>query len=148
VVLLSLGLVTAAWCILHSLFALESLKKRAYPYCPPTAYRLFYTLFSLISLLPPALIYRQGEGPFIVKYPFPYSLTVMALFAFFFAVIIYAFRGFDTKGFLGLKEENQPLITSGLYRYSRHPMYAASIGLLWTRDLQARDLVVNLIFSV
>ena len=70
-------------------------------------------------------------------------------------------RAYDMAAFLGLRrlENGAPppagsglsasagLVTRGILRHTRHPWYLAGLLLLWCRDLQARDLVTNLVVS-
>jgi methanethiol S-methyltransferase len=145
--MIGLGLGTAAWCLFHSILALEGLKRRAGRYVSPAQYRLFYNLFSMATLVFPALLYFKADSTVLVRYGFPYSIVPGTLFFFCLIVLVYSFRNFAIQGFLGLKEERHNLVTTGIYKYSRHPMYVASIGLLWLRGLEARDLVVNTVFT-
>ena len=145
--MIALGLGTAAWCLFHSILALESVKKRVYGHASQAQYRLFYNLFSVATLVFPAFFYFRADTTALIRYGFPYSVVSGTLFFCCFMVLVYSFRNFDINGFLGLKEERPNLVTTGIYKYSRHPMYVASVGLLWLRDLQTRDLVVNTVFT-
>ncbi len=146
--LLTLAVLASVWCLLHSLLALEAFKKKVFRSVAPAPYRLFYTLFSFLSLAPVGLFYLSLPARPLVTYPFPWSLAIATVFVFFLLAALLSFRRFDTAGFLGLREEKAGLITTGTFRYSRHPMYTASIGLLWARSLLDKDLVLNALFSI
>jgi protein-S-isoprenylcysteine O-methyltransferase Ste14 len=143
----TLGLALAGWCFLHSLFATDRMKRRLYPRLQPRTYRLLYNVFSVVSLMPVGLLYVGQDGGFVIRYGF-FRWVVMLVFAACVALFLWAFRLFDGPGFMGLREEKEGLFTTGAYRFCRHPMYTATLGLIWARDLRENDLVVNGVFSV
>ena len=58
------------------------------------------------------------------------------------ALLYFAFREFDAARFIGVRQlrqrippgaegEHEPLVTGGLHRYVRHPLYSAGFMILW-----------------
>ncbi len=108
---------------LHSLLATDWIKSQIKtPY-----YRLFYTLFSLIGFVP-VLSFIQlnwtDSTPAIGIAFLLFALGVRIMYKSFAAISLGTFLGFKPEG------ENQDLSTSGLYGFSRHPMYLGGIVLL------------------
>ncbi len=146
-VLLTLGCAAALWCICHSLTATERAKAALARRASPLLYRKLYNLFSFASLFPVALLYVHAGSHYLIRYMYPSRIVIDAFFVLSLLVWLVSLRRFDVFALLGLRPERHGLITDGIYRYSRHPMYASSIGLLWARSLQDRDVVINAVFT-
>lgn len=121
---------TALWLLyylLHS--ALASLKtKSVFP--ESFNYRLFYTIVSVLLLAPLVfahwklsswLLFPTGLGTKLVSIGFGY--TAFVLFK-------QSAKAMDIKAFIGLKQEESSLITSGILGRVRHPLYLATFLLL------------------
>jgi protein-S-isoprenylcysteine O-methyltransferase Ste14 len=145
---LTLGCAAALWCLCHSLLVTEKAKAALARRAPPLFYRKLYNLLSVASLLPVALLYVHAPAHSLIRYTYPSRIVIDLCFALSLLAGLAALRRFDLSAFLGLRPERRRLITDGLYRYSRHPMYAAGIGLLWARSLQERDAVISAVFTV
>jgi protein-S-isoprenylcysteine O-methyltransferase Ste14 len=148
VVLLTLGCATALWCVCHSLLAAERAKDGTARRVSPLSYRKLYNIVSFASLLPVALLYAYAGTHYLIRYTYPSKIVIDICFVPCLLVWLVCLRRFDVFAFLGLRPEHHRLITDGVYRYSRHPIYASSIGLLWARNLQDRDVVINAVFTV
>lgn len=110
-------------------------------------YRLFYNLFSLISLY---LIWEYAPHPSLQIYelnpPFDYLVLIPQVLSL--SGIVWCFRYFSFKEFLGLSQierflnkeysdneldERMTFLIEGPYKYSRHPIYFFSIVFLMFR---------------
>jgi len=122
-------------------------------------YKLTYVLIALLSLAaawslmpkPVGALYHIG-GLFFYIFK---AAQVLALIGF-----IFAGRQFDFAEFIGLSDaggffsegtgtaEPVPLNTSGLFAYTRHPLYLFGMAILWFEpDMTYRWLSISLIFS-
>jgi len=104
-------------------------------------YRLYYNIFSFITLLP--ILKYQFSLSEIVFWDWPgfWLLLKIALYITAFIMFYGGYRVYDMHYVLGLKqirefsEEAQtepiPFRTSGLLEYIRHPWYSGGILLVW-----------------
>lgn len=147
-------LAVAAYGFLHSLLASHGAKRLAFRLGGGTAcrfYRLFYNMIVAVTLVPVfALVAMLPDRP-IYTISFPWSLLALTLQA---AAVIGLAAGVMQTGpmrFAGLEQALRPsaaagdcppdapvrpelgtaLVTGGLYRYVRHPLYAFGLVLLW-----------------
>ncbi len=100
------------------------------------AYRFLYNIFSVVTFAPILLL--VGVLPDRILYLAHPPLEYLMLAGQFMAVIglLAAIRQTDALGLLGLKQlmgqqENTTLVTGGLYRYVRHPMYFFGLLIIW-----------------
>jgi methanethiol S-methyltransferase len=127
------------WGIFHSLLASTGIKdlfRRAFGVGFMKIYRLFYNVYAVISFLPVLyLMLTTSDRPlYQVAAPVDYLMRVgqgASIFLLFVAVF-----QTDLLSFAGLRqlfeeEKTGKLITSGLYRYIRHPLYTFSLLILW-----------------
>lgn len=127
------------WGMFHSLFASTGIKdlfQRAFGNGFMKFYRLFYNIYAAVSALP--ILYLMLTLPDRTLYqalaPWDYILRVgqgVSVFLLFIAVI-----QTDILSFAGLRqlieeEKNGKLISGGLYRFVRHPLYTFSLLILW-----------------
>ena len=134
---LILALLWIVYCVLHSLLAGISLKKKLqtslgknYKY-----YRLFYTVFSLIFLI--WLIYFQIN---MVNYQLfqpglPIFLTGLIIsFSGIILMIICISKYFvSLSGLRSLVRESvsSELMVQGIHKYVRHPLYLGTFAFIW-----------------
>lgn len=137
--MLRLILTIVVWGIVHSLLASTGIKdlfRRIFGNGFMKLYRLLYNIFAAISFLP--VLYLMIKLPDMVLYqapvPWNYWLRVGQLASLFLLVV--AVMQTDVLSFVGLRhlfdEENAgALITQGLYKFVRHPLYTFSLLILW-----------------
>jgi protein-S-isoprenylcysteine O-methyltransferase Ste14 len=127
------------WGIVHSLLASMGFKaacQRLFGDKAMRGYRLFYNLFALLSFLP--ILYLMVVLPDrpLYQVPAPYSYLMRAGQLASLILLFVAVFQTDLFSFVGLRqlfeeEKSGPLITQGLYRYVRHPLYTFSLAILW-----------------
>lgn len=110
-------------------------------------YRMFYNVSSIIFFLG-FLAVAPKPGFILYDLQFPFDIITFALQVLSLFGLIWAFRQFDSKEFLGISQivryfngtyktetldEKQELNTEGAFKYSRHPVYLFSILFLGLR---------------
>ena len=139
-----LSVLWVCWCTLHSLlisrgvtaFFKAELKERfAY-------YRLFYNVFSFITLLPVLMYHFSLPEVIIWDWPGFWQLLKIAMYVAAFILFYGGYRNYDMDYVMGLKQirefseeadsEPIPFKTSGILEYVRHPWYSGGILLVWS----------------
>ena len=135
ILLLAIGL----WGAVHSLLASGRAKGAAQRWLGPTAvrgYRLAYNIFSVLSFLPLGwLLLVLPDKPFY-SVPAPWSYLMRLGQAAAAMLLVIGVLQTDTLAFVGLRqlfapENSSGLVTDGLYRFVRHPLYTAGLLLMW-----------------
>ena len=127
------------WGLVHSVLASHAFKAaltRALGQGFMRGYRFFYNVFALITFLP--VLYLVGVLPDAPLYsvPAPISYALMLGQGLAAIMLVVGVLQTDTLSFVGLRqffEEEKPsqLVTRGLYRLVRHPLYTAGLLFLW-----------------
>jgi protein-S-isoprenylcysteine O-methyltransferase Ste14 len=146
------------WGLLHSLFAsleAKDLFLRWFGAAFMRFFRLGYNLFSLLTFLPILALLRALPDRPLYAIPMPWAiLTALGQVA---AVLILAIGLLQTGplDFLGLRPlldaRSQParLVTGGLYRRVRHPLYFGGLLFIWlTPGMTINRLAFYLALSV
>lgn len=134
---------------IHSFLASEGakLKFRAWFGELIAFYRLIYNLLSLLLFY---LLYELSPKPDLMLYDlnYPYDILIFALQIISLLGLIFALKRMDLGEFLGTSQikrwyndnydynkldEDSRLITAGMYKYTRHPIYFFSILFLALR---------------
>ncbi len=157
-----LALLWAAYCAVHSVLISISVTNwfKAVLADGYRFYRLFFNIFSIAALIP-LVVYSKSERfnsePllvwsghwWIVRYP----LIVLGV-----ALVVSGARHYAMQQFLGIDQIRKKAVHSamtgngdfddtGVLGFVRHPWYVAVFLLLWTRDLNAAEITVNLVLS-
>jgi len=132
-------LAIALWGVIHSLLASTEIKDLLRPLFGDgfvKFYRLLYNGFAVISFLPILylMLTSSDRNLYQASPPMNYWMRAgqgVSLFLLFVAVL-----QTDLLSFIGIRqvyEEQKPgsLITKGLYRFVRHPLYTFSLLILW-----------------
>jgi protein-S-isoprenylcysteine O-methyltransferase Ste14 len=114
-------------------------------------YRLAYNLFSLISFLP--ILWLMVILPDRVLYQIPAPWVYLSLVGQLAAIVVLVVGVLQTGAFsfIGLRQviegeqQETKLVKGGLYRWVRHPLYAAGLLFIWlTPIMSANSLIVIL----
>lgn len=143
-----LVLALAAWGLVHSLLAslgAKALARRLFGPGVERVYRLAYNAFAAFSLLPIGwLLLVLPDWPiYALPMPWAYSFRLVQLLALVALGIGLLQTG--ALSFLGLSQIWRPepaasgLMTAGLYRFVRHPLYSAGLALLWFSPSMTAD---------
>lgn len=130
--------IVAAWIAyfsVHSILAADAVKEKyrlqfpgLFPY-----YRIIYNLIAIGGLLLLAYWSFQDVN-YLVQQPSWMKTSGIFFLVLGILMLGVAFASFNVKEFLGLKkEEHHPdtkLVTKGVYRYVRHPLYTGVFLLL------------------
>ncbi len=141
----------AIYGALHSALASQTAKAQARQWFGPAAdrwYRLAYNLFAVLSFLPiPALVIALPDRTlyFVTEPAACFTLAFQ-----FFALVGMAAGVLQTGAlsFSGLRQLFAPqpgaprLVTTGLYRYVRHPIYTAALVFLWLTPVMTLNILL------
>lgn len=156
-----LALLWILWCILHSLLITGRLNEwiRRKGGILRGAHRLFYILFSLISLVP--VLWYQYTLPQQLLFSFSGPWRILQGILLLYAIIMFygGKQVYDTDYFLGLtqwrsyrsNQQSPPLQFScrGILRYVRHPWYSGGLAFLWgLGPLTDVTLIVRTILTI
>jgi protein-S-isoprenylcysteine O-methyltransferase Ste14 len=129
----------ALWGALHSLLASHESKnffRRILGDGLMRGYRLLYNLLALFSFVP--ILYLMVTLPDRILYsvPAPFNILMRLGQGISLVFLVLALFQTDVLAFVGLRqlfeeEKKGPLMTGGLYRYVRHPLYTFSLLILW-----------------
>ncbi len=136
---LILILAMSIWGAIHSFLAsltVKSFFQRYVGFGFMRFYRLIYNGFSLISFLPILWLTVVLPDRPLYQVPLPWSLLLLAGQGFAVILLLVGVLQTGPLSFAGVRqlfEEERPasLVTSGLYRYVRHPLYTAGLLFLW-----------------
>ena len=147
------------WGLLHSVFASLQFKAfvlRAFGPGSDRFYRLVYNLFAGISFVAVIVVAALTPDRKLYVVPFPWVILMILGELLAVAALVIGFLQTDAWDFIGLRQvagidaKRPPkLVTRGLYRYVRHPLYTAGMVFIWLIPLMtARVLVINLALTV
>ena len=96
-------------------------------------YRIMYNLFAIVSLFPFLLQLYQTIH---LDTQIPLGVRIAGVLLISIGIIIHVatFKWFSSAVFIGLREEseeNQTIITGGIYSTSRHPFYLGTLLIFW-----------------
>jgi protein-S-isoprenylcysteine O-methyltransferase Ste14 len=134
---LYIGLYFLCWALLHSLLAGLRAKRLARRLFGPAAerwYRFGFVAAAVLTSVPGIfLFFRLPDRPL-------YGVAPLLL--------AWALKSTDALDFIGLrqlmegrKSQRRTLVTGGLYRYTRHPMYLASMLVMWLKPAMSLNLL-------
>ena len=131
--------VIAMWGIVHSLLASVGFKnflRRTLGNRFMRFYRLFYNLFAVVSIAPVLYLMVALPDKTLYQVPSPWSYLMLAGQGISVILLLGAVLQTDVLSFVGLRqlteeEKTGSLVTNGLYRFVRHPLYTFSLLILW-----------------
>ena len=160
---LSIFLAVAGFGLVHSLLASQTAKSLTQRWLGASAgrvYRLLFNLLGVLTLLPAlALLLVLPDHPlYAIPRPWVYSTLILQGLA-----VVTLLVGVKQTGFIAFSglgqladpdiETRRPLVTDGLYRWVRHPLYSAGLVFIWliphmTSNLLALNLGLSLYIFV
>ncbi|NWF62975.1 MAG: DUF1295 domain-containing protein [Chloroflexi bacterium] len=141
------------WGLSHSILASHFFKDRMRDFLGKNGMRLYrfgYNLFSIISFAPILYLLLILENQPLYQVPAPWSYVMYGGQALSALLLLVAVLQTDTLAFVGIRqlfEEEKPgqLVTRGLYKVVRHPLYLFSLLFLWlSPSMSVNSLVFNL----
>ena len=132
-------IVVALWGLIHSLLAslqFKSLLLRMRGERGMKFYRLFYNVFAVVSFLPVLYLMVTLPDQPLYEVPSPWSYLMRAGQIASALLLLVSVLQTDVLAFVGLRqlfatEQGGDLVTRGLYRLVRHPLYTFSLLVLW-----------------
>lgn len=129
----------ALWGIVHSWLASLGLKdylRRALGDKFMRFYRLLYNLFAVISFAPILYLMVALPDQMLYQIPVPWSYLMLGGQILSALLLLASVIQTDLLSFAGLRqlfeeEKRGNLVTGGLYRSVRHPLYTFSLLILW-----------------
>jgi len=146
-----LTLAVLIWGIVHSILASLETKDWAQHTLGTTVmryYRFAYNIFSVISFIP--ILWLMAVLPDQVLYqistPWMYLSLAGQLAAA--VLLIVGVLQTDTLSFVGLRQlfegqdRSEKLVTQGLYRWVRHPLYMAGLLFIWLTPVMSENSLI------
>jgi len=136
--------------LIHSVMASTSFKHLVYSLLGNGAkkyYRLLYSLFATITLLPVLTLTALIPDITLYTIPAPYRYLTLLIQAASALLLAYSVIQTGAFQFIGLSQalgwkHTDRLNTGGLYRYMRHPLYAFSLLFIWLTPVMTRNLLL------
>ena len=150
-------LAVAIWGVFHSLLASTGIKdlfRRAFGSGFIKSYRLLYNVYAVVSVLPVLYLMITLPDAAFYQIPAPYDYVMrvgQGASAFLLLVAVLQTDVFSFVGLRQLVEEEKPskLVTGGLYRFVRHPLYTFSLLILWlSPNMSVNSFVVYLASTI
>ena len=141
----------ALWALVHSLLASLPFKnwtRRVFGAGVDRWYRLAFIAFAAITILPlfPMLAFLPDRRLYVVPAPWRWLMMMSQLGSL--VLLIWTILSTEPLDFIGLKQISgarspyrSTLTTRGLYRFSRHPMYFASMLVMWLSPTMSVNLL-------
>lgn len=140
------------WGFVHSLLATVATKAHVRQLLGPGVdrwYRLAYNLIGILTFLPVLglLALYPGETLYVIPTPWSYLtlagqlLAIVALLIGLLQTGVWSFLGFEQL-MVKSTDSTPRMVTSGLYRWVRHPLYTAGLVFIWLTPLMTVNLLV------
>jgi protein-S-isoprenylcysteine O-methyltransferase Ste14 len=111
-------------------------------------YRLAYNFIAIITLLPILFLPILLLDKEIYRIPFPWVIATLSIQTLAVIVLAAGMRQTGITSFAGLRqlllpEDTSPprLVTDGLYRYVRHPLYTSGLVIIWLIPFMSYNLL-------
>jgi methanethiol S-methyltransferase len=142
-------LALAIWGVVHSFLASHLAKDLFHlKVGSMNFYRLAYNIFAAISFLPILYLMSTLPNQLVYEVPSPWNLVMFGGQLLSMLLLVVAFLQTDSLSFVGLRqlfeeEKSGALVTRGLYRVVRHPLYTFGLLFIWlTPTISQNSLTV------
>jgi protein-S-isoprenylcysteine O-methyltransferase Ste14 len=140
----------AIWGLVHSWLASLGVKAAVRSRFGERAsgfYRLAYNAFSVLSFIPIILLVGLLPDRVLYVVPAPWRYLMLLGEVLSIASILLAVLQVDAASFIGIRqlvggEQPAQLVTTGFYRWVRHPLYLFGLLILWFTPSMTRNLFV------
>jgi methanethiol S-methyltransferase len=140
----------AVWGIIHSILASAKFKGLLRSMIGDqlmVAYRFAYNVFSLLTFAPIYLLVRILPDRNLYILPAPWMYLMLAGQGLSALLLLYSFLQTGPLSFVGLSqfwegERPSELVTGGMYRVVRHPLYLFSLLFLWLSPVMTLNQLV------
>ena len=140
------------WGFVHSLLASPAAKARVRKWFGPGSdrwYRLAYNMFGILTFLPILGLLAMDPGKTLYVIPEPWSYLALAGQLLAIAALGIGLLQTGAWSFLGIEQllVNSPegeakMVSGGLYRWVRHPLYSAGLVFIWLTPVMTVNLLV------
>jgi protein-S-isoprenylcysteine O-methyltransferase Ste14 len=111
-------------------------------------FRLAYNFIAVITLLPILILPVILIDEEIYRIPFPWVVLTLIIQGLAIFVLLKGLKQTGITTFIGLRQLLLPeditpprLVTDGLYRYVRHPLYTAGLVFIWLLPIMTWNLL-------
>jgi protein-S-isoprenylcysteine O-methyltransferase Ste14 len=135
--------------VAHSLLASHAVKRQVQAWLGGWAvrsYRLVYNILAFVALLPVLALAAWLPDDTLYVVPFPWAAALLALQMLALLALALGVLQTGAWSFLGLAQFFNPqtqaadrLVTHGLYRWVRHPLYSAGLLFIWCSPVMTRN---------
>ena len=141
---------SALWGLVHSVTASVKFKEavcRVFGVKSMNWYRLIYNIFSTITFLPLLVLAVALPDRFLYEIPDPWvDITLIIQLMAAIALLVGVLQT-DVWSFLGIKQltggsMESRIVTGGLYRFVRHPLYSAGLVFIWLTPVMTVNRLV------
>ncbi|MBK5107543.1 MAG: isoprenylcysteine carboxylmethyltransferase family protein [Anaerolineales bacterium] len=140
------------WGFVHSLLASLAAKARVRKWFGPGSdrwYRLAYNMFGILTFMPILGLLAMDPGQTLYVIPAPWSYLALAGQLLAVAALGIGLLQTGAWSFLGIEQllVNSPegeaqMVSGGLYRWVRHPLYSAGLVFIWLTPVMTVNLLV------
>ena len=144
-------LAVLAYGLLHTILASLTTKAEIRKRIGPASdrwFRLAYNFIAVFTLLPILLLPILLIDKEIYTIRFPWVILTLSIQVPAVIVLIVGLRQTGISSFIGVRQLFLPedtsslrLVTNGLYRYVRHPLYTAGLVLIWLLPILTWNLL-------
>lgn len=148
-------LAVCAYGLLHSVLASLQVKTITSEWLGASTqrwYRLAFNFIAVVTLLPILLLPVLFTSRDIYTIPFPWLMISTAIQILAILILVVGLRQTGIASFLGLSQFFMPgdispprLVTGGLYRFVRHPLYSAGLMFIWMIPIMTWNLLAVII---
>lgn len=141
----------SVYSVLHSALATRGVKAWMRSHFGETGaryYRLLYNVIGAVTLLPILALFAAYPGEPLYSWPGAWILLALLIQGTGALVIVAGLLQTGVWSFLGLnalwgasRSDKDELVTAGLYKYVRHPLYTGGLLMLWFMPIMTTSLL-------